>query len=226
LGFVKAIGAKLVVIDNASDVFAADENARAQVRGFMRALGRLARETGAAVLLLVHVNKTAAQSKSREDYSGSTAWHNSARSRLTLERASPDLLKLSHLKSNHGPLAEPVELCWVDGVPTHKRTDLAAYRRDEAARREADQYARDAICALVGEFHNQGQKVYVATAGARTAWSVLSPHPRFPVQEVSRDRLPVLLYELQDETRLAIQQIPGSNRQNVACWVPVKTDGV
>jgi hypothetical protein len=78
-----AAGHELVVIDNASDGYAADENNRQLVRNFMRLLRQFARGNHAAVILLAHIDKTAARYGSAgNSYSGSTAWHNSARSRL------------------------------------------------------------------------------------------------------------------------------------------------
>lgn len=53
-----ARGCSLVVIDNAVDALMADANSQAIVRVFMRRmLGKLARETDSAVLLLAHVDK-------------------------------------------------------------------------------------------------------------------------------------------------------------------------
>lgn len=71
-----ATGAGLVVIDNASDAYGADEIQRRQVRTFVRALAEIAKANDAAVLLLAHVDKnTSKQRKAEggEGYSGSTA---------------------------------------------------------------------------------------------------------------------------------------------------------
>lgn len=78
----------VVVIDNASDTYAANEINRPSVRAFIRALQRLlpTRDAG-AVLLLAHVNRNASTTKTGgQQYSGSTAWHNSVRSRWELTR--------------------------------------------------------------------------------------------------------------------------------------------
>lgn len=107
----------LVIVDNASDVFAANENNRALVRSFMRGLKRLAQEFDCAVLLLVHTNKVTASAKAGEDvqgYSGSTAWHNSARSRWYMARDAEDrdLILLTLEKSNYGKSGLSVEIRW------------------------------------------------------------------------------------------------------------------
>ena len=105
--------AEVVIIDNASDVFTANENDRAEVRGFMRSLNSIARHSGAAVLLLAHVDKAAVRGGAGADtnttFSGSTAWNNSARSRWAMTRED-DAVHLRHEKCNLGPLQEQIKL--------------------------------------------------------------------------------------------------------------------
>jgi hypothetical protein len=112
----------LVVIDNASDAYAGSEIDRQGVRYFLRSLLRLVPEgqrDRAAVLLLSHVNKQTAHGKSGESYSGSTAWHNSVRSRLVLTGGDGELL-LEQEKLNLGARkSEPLHLEWNEGeLPT------------------------------------------------------------------------------------------------------------
>ena len=75
----------LVVLDAVADLFGGDENARTPVRTFMRALRRLGAASGAAVVLIGHPSLSGMQANGR-GYSGSTHWHNGARSRLYLTR--------------------------------------------------------------------------------------------------------------------------------------------
>jgi len=115
---VQATGAGLVVVDNASDAFGADEINRRQVRAFMRSLAQVARLTDCAVLLLAHVDKNTSRAQrpeNSEGYSGSTAWHNSARSRMFMTRVADGTLTLEHQKSNFGRCREPLTLEWLDG---------------------------------------------------------------------------------------------------------------
>src|SRR5690606_30152541 len=78
-------GAGLVFIDNASDTYGANENARRQVRKFLRRLTVEAKANAAAVVLLAHIDKAAARGGGKgQSFSGSTQWHNSVRSRLAL----------------------------------------------------------------------------------------------------------------------------------------------
>jgi RecA-family ATPase len=111
----------VVIIDNASDIYAADEIKRDQVRGCIRALANLIQPQKGAILLDAHVNKETAKAKegkSVEGYSGSTAWHNSVRSRLFMRESEEfeDELILEHQKSNRGKKANPMRLKWHDGV--------------------------------------------------------------------------------------------------------------
>lgn len=81
---IHLMGAALVVLDNVAHFFSGDENNRHEVAAFVGLLNSLALETGAAIVLIGHPNKSGA------DYSGSTAWENQVRTRLYLEIPSPD----------------------------------------------------------------------------------------------------------------------------------------
>jgi hypothetical protein len=99
-------GRRLIVVDNASDAYDADENSRRQVRRFMSSLGRVAQQNEAGIILLSHIDKATARSGAQGNaYSGSTAWHNSARSRIALLEDNGGIT-LSHEKSNFGARAE------------------------------------------------------------------------------------------------------------------------
>ncbi|WP_298627022.1 AAA family ATPase [uncultured Legionella sp.] len=107
-----AYSAGLIIIDNASDTFDANENERARVREFIRFLTQLAKLLNAAVLLLAHMDKDSVKYKSSsENYSGSTAWHNSVRSRLFLNiDKETQTLSLIQQKSNLEHLSEAINM--------------------------------------------------------------------------------------------------------------------
>lgn len=112
-----AEGVGIIVIDNASDAYNASENCRRSVRAFIRGLTMLARKKDAAVVLLAHIDKSAAKFGSNGNaYSGSTAWHNSARSRLALVEED-NALYLKHEKANFTQRAEPVPIEFCNGLP-------------------------------------------------------------------------------------------------------------
>ena len=80
----RAIGAKLVILDNAAQLFGGEENSRAEVTTFINAINGLARRLDAAVLMLGHPPKSGAE------YSGSTAWHAAVRCMWSLGRVAEE----------------------------------------------------------------------------------------------------------------------------------------
>ena len=157
----------LVIVDNASDGFAGDENNRRQVRQFMRWLANIARDTDVAILLLVHIDKHAAKhGGAGNSYSGSTAWHNTARSRLALidRDGVPVLL---HEKHNLGRLHTPTTLAFNDhGVLVPARMVSKEPQADDC--RVVLEGIRQAI--------DMGATVTAALSGPSTAFHAIEPH--------------------------------------------------
>jgi len=115
--------ANLIVADTLSDVFAGNENDRTQVRSFSRlALGRLALETGAAILVPAHPSQTGLARGTGD--SASTGWRGSFRSQLFLsspqanggDEPDPDVRNLMRNKANWARRDDIIELRWNDGV--------------------------------------------------------------------------------------------------------------
>jgi len=165
----------VLIVDNASDTFDADEINRAAVRAFVRSLAQLVRHRDGAVLLLAHVDKStsrAGRAASAESYSGSTAWHNSVRSRLFLVETSPGLLELQHQKSNLGPRREPVTLMWPrDGLPTLIDSPHAPSAADADMR---------ALLALIAEFTGRGEHLSTSEQGRPSLTKALSGERSYP----------------------------------------------
>ena len=146
-------GAGLIVIDNASDAFDGDENNRRQVRAFIRMLAQVAQEEGAAVLLLAHIDKNAAKNGSQgNSYSGSTAWHNSARSRLALVPSKCGV-ELRHEKLNIGRKVATIELDWSEDsgvlIPSQTVPETGRDARLSAEAAEDDAKVLEAIVAAI-----------------------------------------------------------------------------
>ncbi len=127
----------LVVLDTAADLFAGDENNRQQVRQFIGFLNGLAYEHNCAIFLNAHPSKAGLAKDGRLD-SGSTAWNNSVRSRLTLDRpaedgADPVERVLRRPKANYARSGAGVEvrLRWERGViqPIASASGCAAIAR-------------------------------------------------------------------------------------------------
>jgi hypothetical protein len=188
---VQATGAGLVVVDNASDSFGGDEINRRQVRAFMRSLGQVARLTDCAVCLLAHVDKTtsrAGKPMNGEGYSGSTAWHNSARSRLFMTRADDGLLTLEHQKSNLGRMQEPISLVWPEGGLPMLASDAPDYSAlDGRGQGWADDTAAAALLVLLAEFEGREQYASPAPQARNSVFGLLKSDPTFKALQLSSD---------------------------------------
>lgn len=206
--------AELVIIDNASDAFDGDEIKRAEVRGFIRALrARLARP-GRAVLLLAHINKLnagASRATGAEDYSGSTAWHNSVRSRLSLRTdGTADSFTIEHAKANHGPKADPVQMQWRDGVPIVSNSMPV----DGVARAERREQQREAIVNIIRTIEGRGGRVPTARTGPGSTFRVLSADAAFP-SEVDTKTLVQFLDMLQDQKHIYRKAVKTADSKKV-----------
>jgi RecA-family ATPase len=116
------IGAQLIVLDTAADLFGGNENIRPQVRQFINSLTSIALEIDGAVLLLAHPSQSGKDKGTGE--SGSTAWNNSVRSRLYFTRPKPkdgepedkDARHLSREKSNYAQVGAEVPMRYSNGA--------------------------------------------------------------------------------------------------------------
>lgn len=167
-----AQGADLIVVDNASDAFDGNENDRRMVRAFVRHLTAIALSADAGMVLLAHIDKAAAKFGAQgNNYSGSTAWHNSARSRLALVDDA-GRVELRQEKLNLGAKAEPVSLRWAEGgvlVPLGSAGEFSRDREDA-----------DAVFAALQSAWAQGIELGAARTGSSTAFSVLSTFDGLP----------------------------------------------
>lgn len=116
VAMVLATGSKLVFLDNVAHLFTGNENDRGEVTRFVNLLNRLAGDTGAAIVLLGHPNK------SGDSYSGSTAWLNAVRSQFTIDHdrdsdgsvRDPDARVLTIGKANYAKKGEALRFYWID----------------------------------------------------------------------------------------------------------------
>ncbi|RWQ70762.1 MAG: ATPase, partial [Mesorhizobium sp.] len=113
---------KCAVLDTRADVFGGNEISRIHVRGFVRALRRLAIGYDLAIVMISHPSLSGMASGSGQ--SGSTGWGNSVRSRLYLTaprseadaEPDPDIRILSTKKANYGPRGTELTLRWDKGM--------------------------------------------------------------------------------------------------------------
>jgi hypothetical protein len=113
----------LIILDPIAQLFGGNENDRFQVSHFVNLVGGLAREFDCAVLLLGHPAKAEGS-----EYSGSTAWNGSVRSRLLLQRkeGEEDQLVLTRAKGNYAKL-DSLALRWVDGILKPSAPEFMTY---------------------------------------------------------------------------------------------------
>jgi RecA-family ATPase len=150
---------KHIGIDTSADVFAGNENDRAQVRQFISMLRKLAIVSNGSVVLLSHPSLTGINSGT--GISGSTAWHNSVRSRIYMtapkleqgEQPDTDLRDLQFKKSNYGPISNNIILRYQGGLflPEGGLSSL-----DKLARK---QKAEETFLALLARYDREGRNV-------------------------------------------------------------------
>ncbi|WP_233863683.1 AAA family ATPase [Paraburkholderia adhaesiva] len=143
-----------IILDNVAQMLAVQENDRAQVTQAVNLLSRVANQFDCAVLMLAHTAKVGTS-----EFSGSTAWENSVRSRLLLRRKDDedmdqpsDEVLLSSRKANYAARGT-VCLRYDEGF--YRRTDGENADAFELIRQERlDEHAQSVL--LNGLMHLQG----------------------------------------------------------------------
>lgn len=203
---------KFLIVDNASDTFGANPIDRQDVTKFIRALVALVRQTGGAVLLLSHVNrstsKAAMHQTDNEGYADSAAWHNAARSRLFLNATDDNgSLELKHQKNNLG-IKQPVlniafredgsSLYATNGSPSNNSAAEAA----QAMLRET---YKPPLLKLIHEFYCRQEWISPSPCSAQTnAFALLKKEAAFPLGKSRDDKTECLaiLRELERDNYL------------------------
>lgn len=153
----------LIVLDTLADLFPGNENDRAQARQFIGMLRGLAIRNGCAVVLLAHPSLSGMASG--VGTSGSTAWNNSVRSRLYLERVreegrelDPDMRVLRSMKANYAATGGEIYVRWNKGIftPLAGRSGLSDDMRHAKA--------EHVFLKLLEEFAAEGRAVRSAQA--------------------------------------------------------------
>jgi len=149
----------LLVLDTLADLFPGDENNRAQARQFIGLLRGLAIRHRAAVVLLAHPSKSG-MGQGGDGTSGSTAWNNSVRSRLYLDRIKedhhepdPDARRLTVHKANYGRTGLEIGVRWRAGVFEPLPGETSLDRMANGAKAEA------VFMKLLREFTTLGRNV-------------------------------------------------------------------
>ena len=204
--------ADVVVIDNASDVFADNENDRTAVRGFMRCLTTISTATGAAVVLLAHVDKASVRAGAGMDtnstFSGSTAWNNSARSRWAMVRDGQAVV-LRHEKCNLGALQEEIRLEFDPGSKVFKH--WGSVPGAQLAATVLRNSHRAAILKMIGRAADAGVNLSMrANSPTSNVFNVLRDEPEMP--RIDRREFFAILRDLEQEQLITEQEYRKANR--------------
>ncbi|MBU2783515.1 AAA family ATPase [Acidithiobacillus caldus] len=208
----------LLVVDNASDCFDGDENSRRQVRAFIRSLAKLANEFDLASLLLVHINKQAAEGGSRQNYSGSTSWHNSSRSRLAMvKEPKTNTVILSHEKNNNSVEAPPLKLVF-------NSAGLLVLDEQEAPDPEEGLggfvLPEVVVMQILADFNKRGEKISPEQSARNNAWRMLSSEPGFPKKRYSNAAsLFVAMRQLERDGLIQRSEYINAHRKAYLEWV-------
>ena len=170
----------LLILDNLADVFAGNENSRPLARQFIGMLRGLAIEHGCAVILLSHPSLSGMSSGTGT--SGNTAWNNSVRSRLYLQRvfeedgrteADQCARVLKTMKANYGPTGGEVALRWESGRMVATEEPRSATGDPLAAASKAER-----VFLHLLRWHLQKNKFVSPNKSRAWAPSVFSAHPQ------------------------------------------------
>jgi RecA-family ATPase len=190
----------VLFLDTLADVYGGNEVVRAQARQFIGMLRRLALHHDCTVVVLAHPSLAGMD----KGTSGSTAWNNSVRSRLYLNRVreddgseiDEDLRTLRVQKSNYGRVGDETQLRWRDGVfvnvhPTGSGDPLVASARADRV-----------FISLLTKYADQGQSVG-PSPGANYAPKVFESEAR--PHGVNKRALIAAMQRLLDTNRIWIK---------------------
>jgi RecA-family ATPase len=200
----------LTGIAASADVFAGDEVDRAEVRQFIQLLTRLAMLARGAVVLISHPSLSGIASGS--GLSGSTAWHNSVRSRFYLrgvkapgaeddDAPATDMRVLEFRKNNYGPISEAVTLRYQNGLFVPVSTLLPT--ADAAARMaEVDQL----FLSLLKLFTYQKQDLSPKKKAGNYAPNVMADHPEAKQSKFRKHEFEEAMQRLLDAEKIHIAE--------------------
>lgn len=213
--FVEANHVGFVIIDNASDTFDSNEIDRARVRAYMRLLSILARKNEAGLLLLGHVPKftnRGDQALNTEGYSGSTAWHNSARSRIFMSRDKNGGLVIEHKKNNLGNLCKPIHLSWAEnGIP--KLNQIVVTEEKEVI----GERSIKALIRLIDEYTRRGEFVPTALQSRTNASKLMRGESTFP-RNLKDSEIFQLLRDIERQGYIKRELYKGADRKSRERW--------
>jgi RecA-family ATPase len=218
--------ARLAVIDTAADTFGGDELRRSEVRQFIASgLGRLAREINGAVLLLAHPSLSGMASGSGSG--GSTAWSNTVRSRLYLERPTaedgerPDdgARILTTKKANYAATGSEMRLRWRHGVFVREGAPIGDFLQaidERASEREVEEI----FLGCLRQVRARGQHASDSTA-SRDRYAPKLFRTLKAGRNCSAKELESAMTRLFDTGKIRVESVRNANRNYVGSIVEV-----
>lgn len=216
LATAKKIGVKFIVVDTAADTFGGNENCRPHVRQFINLLTKLAREIDGAVLLCAH--PSVAGMASGDGYGGSTAWSNTARSRIYLERPKTrsddepndsNLRVLSKKKANYSAIGADTVLEWYNGAfrLVQGSADDAVSRMEKRAR---ENKVKSIVLECMDIAANQGRPASPTKQSDRYPAKLFRTFPE--AQGIRKNEIENALNGLFNEKIIKVDSQPGPDR--------------
>jgi RecA-family ATPase len=204
---------KHIGIDTSADVYAGSEIDRSQVRQFISLLRRMAIAANGSVVLLSHPSLTGIASGS--GLSGSTAWHNSVRSRFYMtspkaeagEQPDTDLRELVFKKSNYGPINDSLALQYQHGlflpIGGVSSLDKAAY----------EMKVEDLFLTLLRKLTERGTTLSPAPTSHSYAPKLIADEPEAKAARVRKDALKAAMNRLLDRNRIHSEEVGRAGRE-------------
>ncbi len=156
-------GPKFLILDTLADMFDGNENIRNQANRFIKNVLRgLCAKYETTILMLAHPSRSGMAAE--DNLSGSTAWNNAVRNRITLtsHKVLSDVRILTRVKSNYARSGDTITLCWQAGV-------FVVINEAEALREAADTHEEVILKALeeaakeempFGDSRNHGNNIF------------------------------------------------------------------
>jgi RecA-family ATPase len=217
---IAAMRPGFVFLDNLADIYGANENVRELARQFIGMLRALAIKYHCAVILLAHPSLSGMASGSGS--SGNTAWNNSPRARLYLQRdkddkgveADPNLRVLEIKKANYTAMGRKIEIRWESGRFKSTAPDFADLEDADAPTETPMQKAERVFLKLVEKFNGMSRNVAV-TRGSNYAPKLFADHNAS--ERVPQRMLEMAMENLLETGKIVIEKSgpPSKPRQNL-----------
>ena len=191
------------MLDTSADMFGGEEINRSQVRQFVGMLRGICLRHHTTITLLAHPSLSGM--KSDTGMSGSTAWHNSVRSRIYLKEDGADYRLLEFKKSNYSAKGKPMRLLYRNGIFVPD---------DGKASESANANAECKFLEMLDRYNAQGRSV---SASPSTAYAptVFAKDP--DCKDFKKDALVTAMNSLFNTGKIAIQTVgpPSHERKRI-----------